>query len=132
MRSGQCLEVLTCEEPEGRLGLGAQDLDPAEEGEGDAVGGLGEGLDVPTAHGLGVPELGAGEGQDVKVRRPQFPVQLLQSSVVAVRLLAVTRHVYNQRRLQNSETRDMEAADSQHRRMKHKILTTIRQNFVYF
>lgn len=96
------LLLLTCEEPESWLGLGAQDLDPAEEGEGDAVGGLGEPLDVPTAHGLRVPELGAGEGQDVEVRRSQLPVELLQGSVVALRLLAVTRHVYNQRRLHRS------------------------------
>lgn len=92
--------LLTCEEPEGWLGLGAHDLDPAEEGEGDAVGGLGERLDLPTAAVFRVPELAAGEGQDVEVRGSQFPVQLLQSPVVALRLLAVTRHVYNQRSLQ--------------------------------
>lgn len=66
------------------------------------MGGLGERLDLPTAAVLRVPELAAGEGQDVEVRGSQLPVQLLQSPVVALRLLAVTRHVYNQRRLQRS------------------------------
>lgn len=88
-----CLQ--TCEEPEGRLSLGAHDFDPAEEGEGDAVGGLGEDLAVPAGPALRFPELGAGKGQDVEVRGAQLPVQLLQIPVVALRLLAVTRHVYN-------------------------------------
>lgn len=91
----------TCEEPEGGLGLGAHDPDPAEKGEGDAVGGLGEGLDVPAGPGLRVAVLGAGEGQDVEVRRAQLPVQLLQGPVVRLSLLAATRHVYNQRRLRS-------------------------------
>lgn len=85
----------TCEESEGRVSLGAHYFDPAEEGEGDAVGGLGESLDVPASPGLRVPELTAGEGQDVEVRGAQLPVQLLQGSIVRLRLLAVTRHVYN-------------------------------------
>lgn len=89
----------TCEEPEGRVRLWAHYFDPAEEGESDAVGGLGESLDVPTGPGLCVPELAAGEGQDVEVRGAQLPVQSLQRPVVRLRLLAVTRHVYNQRRL---------------------------------
>lgn len=88
-----CLQ--TCEESEGRLSLGAHDLDPAEERESDAVGGLGESLAVPTGPGLRLPELAAGKGQDVEVRGAQLPVQLLQIAVVALRLLAVTRHVYN-------------------------------------
>lgn len=118
--------LLTCEEPEGWFGLGAQNLDPAEEGEGDAVGGLGERLDVPTAHGFRVPELAAGEGQDVEVRRSQFPVELLQSSVVALRLLAVTRHVYNQRRLQTADTRRGGRLTYQ-RRIKHNKLRTFQK-----
>lgn len=88
-----CLQ--TCEEPEGRLSLGAHYLDPVEEGEGNAVGGLGESLAVPAGPGLRVPELTAGKGQDVEVRGAQLPVQLLQIPIVALRLLAVTRHVYN-------------------------------------
>lgn len=88
-----CLQ--TCEEPEGRLSLGAHYFDPVEEGERNAVGGLGQSLAVPAGPGLRVPELGAGEGQDVEVRGAQLPVQLLQIPVVALRLLAVTRHVYN-------------------------------------
>lgn len=93
----------TCEEPEGWLSLGAHDLDPAEEGEGDAVSGLGERLDVAAGPGLRVAELSAGEGQHVEVRGAQLPVQLLQSPVVRLRLLAVTRHVYNQRRLHGGD-----------------------------
>lgn len=93
----------TCEESEGRVSLRAHYFDPAEEGEGDAVGGLGEGLDVPAGPGLRVPELAAGEGQDVEVRGAQLPVELLQRPVVRLRLLAVTRHVYNQRRLFREE-----------------------------
>lgn len=89
------LLLQTCEEPEGRLRLGAHDFDPAEEGKGDAVGGLGESLGVPAAPCLRFPELTAGKGQDVEVRGAQLPVQLLQIPVVALRLLAVTRHVYN-------------------------------------
>lgn len=93
----------TCEEPEGWLSLGPHDLDPAEEGEGDAVRGLGERLDVAAGPGLRVAELSAGEGQHVEVRGAQLPVQLLQSPVVRLRLLAVTRHVYNQRRLHGGD-----------------------------
>lgn len=100
----------TCEEPEGWLRLGAHDLDPAEEGEGDAVRGLGERLDVAAGPGLRVAELSAGEGQHVEVRGAQLPVQLLQSPVVRLRLLAVTRHVYNQRRLHGG---DQDRGDSQ-------------------
>lgn len=85
----------TCEESEGRFSLWAHYFDPAEEREGDAVCGLGESLDVPASPGLCVPELTAGEGQDVEVRSAQLPVQLLQGPVVRLRLLAVTRHVYN-------------------------------------
>lgn len=92
--------VPTCEELECRVRLGAHDLDPAEEGERDSVLRLGERLDVPAVPGLGVPELSAGEGQHVEVRGAQLPVQLLQRPVVLLRLLAVTRHVYNQGRLQ--------------------------------
>lgn len=100
----------TCEEPEGWLRLGAHDLDLAEEGEGDAVRGLGERLDVAAGAGLRVAELSAGEGQHVEVRGAQLPVQLLQSPVVRLRLLAVTRHVYNQRRLHGG---DQDRGDSQ-------------------
>lgn len=100
----------TCEEPEGWLSLAAHDLDPAEEGEGDAVSGLGERLDVAAGPGLRVAELSAGEGQHVEVRGAQLPVQLLQSPVVRLRLLAVTRHVYNQRRLHGG---DGDRGDSQ-------------------
>lgn len=88
-----CLQ--TCEESEGWLSLGAQDFDPAEEGERDAVAGLGESLAVPAAPGLRFPELTARKGQDVEVRGAQLPMQLLQISVVVLRLLAGTRHVYN-------------------------------------
>lgn len=95
----------TCEEPEGRLCLRAQDLDLAEERERDAVRGLGERLDVAAGPGgLRVPELSAGEGQHGEVRRAQLPVQLLQRPVVRLRVLAATRHVYNQRRLGRSKT----------------------------
>ena len=66
--------------------------------------GLGGGLDVPAAPGLGVPELPAGEGKHVEVRGAQLPVQLLQGQVVHLRLLAETRHVYNQRRLDTEGT----------------------------
>lgn len=93
--NAELLCVRTCEEAEGRLSLGAQYFDPAEEGEGDSVGGLGESLDVPAGPGLRVPELSAGKGQHVEVRGAQLPVQLLQVPVVDLRLLAVTRHVYN-------------------------------------
>lgn len=89
----------TCEEFKGGLRLGADDSDLAEKGKGNSVGVLGEGLDVPAGPGLCVPVLGAGEGQHVEVRGAQLPVQLLQGPVVRLRLLAVTRHVYNQRRL---------------------------------
>lgn len=89
----------TCEEPEGRVSLWAHYFDPAEEGEGDAIGGLGESLDVPAGPGLCVSELTAGKGQDVEVRGAQLSVELLQRPVVRLSLLAVTRHVYNQRRL---------------------------------
>lgn len=104
MRSGPVFAWLflvppTCEELEGRFGLWAHYFDLAEEGKGDAVGGLGESLDVPAEPGLRVPELSAGESQDVEVRGAQLPVQLLQRPVVRLRLLAATRHVYNQRRL---------------------------------
>lgn len=85
----------TCEESEGRISLRAQYFDPAEEGEGDAVSGLGESLDVPAGPGLRVPELTARKGQDVEVRGAQFAMHLLQGSVVRLRLLVVTRHVYN-------------------------------------
>ncbi|PWA15740.1 hypothetical protein CCH79_00009042 [Gambusia affinis] len=87
-------------EPEGRLSLRAQDFDLTEEGERHAIGGLGEGLDVAAQPGLRVPELAAGEGQDVEVRRTQLPVQLLQRLVARLRVLAVTRHV----RLQEEQT----------------------------
>lgn len=90
---------LTCEEPEGRLSLGAQDFDPAEEGESDSKLGLGEGLDVPAGPRLRVSKLSTGEGQHVEVRGPQHPVHVLQGPVVLLSVLAVTRHVYNQRRL---------------------------------
>lgn len=96
--------LLTCEEPEGRLSLRAQDFDLAEEGERHAIGRLGEGLDVAAQPGLRVPELAAGEGQDVEVRRTQLPVQLLQRLVARLRVLAVTRHVYNQRCLNRTKT----------------------------
>lgn len=91
--------ALTCEESEGGVRLWAHYFDPAEEGECHPVRGLGESLDVPARPGLRVPELSAGEGQDVEVRGAQLPVQLLQRPVVQLRLLAVTRHVYNQRSL---------------------------------
>lgn len=87
--------VQTCEEPEGRVGLRAHYFDLAEERESDAVYGLGESLDVPAGPRLRVPELSAWEGQDIEMRRAQLPVQLLQEPVVRLRLLAVTRHVYN-------------------------------------
>lgn len=103
----------TCEEPEGRLRLRAQDLDLAEEGEGDAVRGLGERLDVAAQAGLRVPELPAGEGQDVEVRRAQLPVELLQRLVVGLRVLAATRHVYNQRRLSERKTNKTQVIESQ-------------------
>lgn len=93
----------TCEEFEGRLSLCAHYFDLAEEREGDAVGVLGESLDVPAESSLRVPELSAGEGQDVEVGRSQIPVQVLQGHVAALRVLAVTRHVYNQRYLRRKE-----------------------------
>lgn len=96
--------ALTCEESEGGVRLWAHYFDPAEEGECDPVRGLSESLDVPARPGLRVPELSAGEGQDVEVRGAQLPVQLLQRPVVQLRLLAVTRHVYNQRSLSRRGT----------------------------
>lgn len=95
----------TCEEFEGWVSLWAHYFDPAEEVEGDPVGGLGESLDVPAGPGLCVPELTAREGQDVEVRSAQLAVELLQKHVVRLRLLAVTRHVYNQRRLRRRVNR---------------------------
>lgn len=99
--------IPTCEELEGRVSLRAHYFDPAEERKGDAVGGPGEGLDVPARAGLRVPELSAREGQHVEMRGAQLPVQLLQRHVVRLRLLAAARHVYNQRRLskERGETR---------------------------
>lgn len=93
----------TCEESEGRVCLWAHYSDLAEKGKGNTVGGLGESLDVPADPGLRVPELATGESQDVEVRGSQLPVELLQRPVVRLRLLAVTRHVYNQRRLNKGE-----------------------------
>lgn len=94
----------TCEEFEGRFSLWAHYFDLAEKGEGNTVGWLGESLDVPAEPGLRVPKLATGESQDVEVRGAQLPVQLLQRPVVRLRLLAVTRHVYNQRRLNKGKT----------------------------
>lgn len=94
----------TCEELKGRVSLWAHYFDFAEEGEGNTIGGLGESLNVPAGPGLGVPELSAGESEDVEMRGAQLPVQLLQRSVARLRLLAVTRHVYNQRSLWRHKT----------------------------
>jgi len=93
----------TCEELKSRFSLRSHYFDLAEEGERHAVGGLGERLDVPGGPRLGGSELSAGKGQHVEVRRAQLPVQLLQRAVVLLRLLALTRHVYNQRRLATIE-----------------------------
>lgn len=89
----------TCEELEGGFRLRAKGSDLAEEREGEAVGVLGERLDVPTQAQFCGPELSAREGQDVEVSGAQLPVQILQEPEVRLRVLAVTRHVYNQRRL---------------------------------
>lgn len=89
----------TCEEFEGGFRFRTKSFDLAEEREGEAVGVPGERLDVPTQAQFCLPELAAREGQDVEVRGAQLPVELLQEPEVRLRVLAVTRHVYNQRRL---------------------------------
>lgn len=85
----------TCEEFEGRFGLGAHYSDLAKEWESDAVGGLGERFNVTAGSGLGVTELSAGKGQDVEVRRSQLSVELLERPVSCLSLFAVARHVDN-------------------------------------
>ena len=91
--------MLTCYDFEGWLRLRTHDFDLTEDGEGDAIGVLGVGLDVPAGPHLGLPELAAGKRQDVEMGRTQFPVQLLQRAIVHLSVFAVARHVDNQRRL---------------------------------
>lgn len=95
--------VLTCYEFEGWLCLRPHDFDLTEDVEGDAIGVLGVGLDLPAGPHLRVPKLAAGESQDVEMGRTQFPVQLLQRAIVLLSVFAVARHVDNQRRLRQGK-----------------------------
>ena len=105
----------TCEESKRRLGLRPHDFDLSEEGERGSVRGPGERLHVPGVPRLADPELGAGEGQHGEVRRAQLPVHLLQGAVLLVLSLLATRsrHVDNQRRLQEPKRG--------HRRVTHGV-----------
>ena len=69
---------LTCEEFKSRISLGAHYFDLAEEGEGHAIGGLGECFDLPGAPRLGEAKLPTRKRQHGKVRRAQLSVELLQ------------------------------------------------------
>lgn len=65
---------LTHEIPERRLALVSQHSDLAENGESGSVSCFGEAVDLGVGAGLGFSELVAGEGNDVEVHGPEFPL----------------------------------------------------------
>ena len=93
---------LTREVLEGVVGPCPHHGDLAEERERHAIDAPYEAVDFLVASRLLLPELIAGEAEDVEVVRPKVPLELLQVCVVRLSEATVAGHVNHQRYLRKS------------------------------